>query len=200
MAKRKKEMGDRGKKNEIKTPFYKDWISGQQKRMPIIKFVLGMTVGMILFFAISSTSFFEEKLNLPLVIGYAWLSNMVLNLFGLPTNVAEGTQIVSAAFNINVAKGCDAVSPIILFLTAIAVYPTAFSNKWKWMLLAPLGLGLLNVVRIVSLYLLGVYMPSLFDFAHYEFWQGAFILVTIVTWFYWLLSVLNKNTVEHEIA
>jgi len=192
MAKEKKEKKSNQKKKKSRS-------KSQKSRLPLIKFVLGMVVVMILFFAVSSTEFFENVINLPLVMGYAAVGSFILNIFGLGTEVFEGTRVVSSAFNMNVAKGCDAVSPTILFMAAIAVYPTAFSNKWKWLLLAPFGLGLLNVVRIVSLYLLGVYAPSLFDFAHYEFWQGAFILFTIAAWFYWLLSILNKKQVN-EIA
>lgn len=201
MSKKKKGKKPNNRKNrqEKKVGFFGKWLKNQQQRLPFIKFVLGMTLIMILFFTVSSTEFFENTLNLPLVMGYASIGSMLLNLFGLGTEVVEGTKIVSSAFSMNVAKGCDAVSPTVLFLAAIAVYPTQFSNKWKWLLLAPFGLALLNVVRIVTLYLLGVYAPSFFDFAHYEFWQGVFIVITIAAWFYWLLSVLNKKQ-TNELA
>ena len=150
---------------------------------------------MVVFFTISGTDFFEDTINLPIVLGYAWGGNALLNLFGLDT-MTNGTNIIGNLFKMNIAKGCDAVSPTILFMAAVAVYPTAFSNKWKYLLIAPFAFALLNLVRIVSLYLLGAFAPSFFDFAHYEFWQGAFIILTIIAWFYWLLSILNKDRIN----
>ena len=194
MSKKKKGKKPNSRKNrqEKKVGFFEKWFKNQQQNLPFIKFVLGMALIMILFFAVSSTELFEEYINLPIILGYAWGGNAILNIFGLET-MTEGTHIMGNLFRMNIAKGCDAVSPTVLFMAAVAVYPTTFSNKWKYLLLAPFAFALLNLVRIVNLYLLGAYAPSFFDFAHYEFWQGVFIIITIIAWFYWLLSVLNKN-------
>ena len=66
----------------------------------------------------------------------------------------EYWHISNADFSLNIGRGCDAVSPTILFLGAILVYPTAFANKWKALLIAPFAFALLNLIRIVSLFLL----------------------------------------------
>lgn len=190
MAKKKKT--NKKKKRVQEASAFQKWKNNQQERLPIIKFVLALALCMILFFIVSSTEVFENTINLPIVLGYAWGGNAILNLFGMGT-IADGTHIIGDLFRMNIAKGCDAVSPTVLFMAAVAVYPTAFSNKWKYLLIAPFAFALLNLVRIVNLYLLGAYVPSFFDFAHYEFWQGVFIIITILAWFYWLLSVLNKN-------
>jgi len=153
---------------------------------------------MIAFFSISSTSFFENYINLPIVKVYAQLGSGILNLFGLDTLV-DGTFVKNQLFLMNIGKGCDAVSPTILFMAAILIYPTHFSNKWKWVLIAPLAFGLLNLIRIITLFLIGSYAPSFFDFAHIEFWQGVFILITIIAWFYWLLSVINKKNAHESL-
>lgn len=192
MAKKKSKKKIKQKKQK-QPGFLKQWWESQKERKPILKFVLFLALIMAAFFAVSFTEFFENTINLPLVLIYAKVGNAILNLFGLQTEVVQGTQIVSPLFNMNIAKGCDAISPTALFMAAVAVYPTVFANKWKYLLIAPFAFALLNVVRIVSLYLLGAYAPDFFDFAHYEFWQGVFILLTIIAWFYWLLSVLNKK-------
>ena len=193
MAKKKKKVSK--KKQANKAAPISNWLDSQKERLPILKFALTLALCMVVFFTISGTDFFEDTINLPIVLGYAWGGNALLNLFGLDT-MTNGTNIIGNLFKMNIAKGCDAVSPTILFMAAVAVYPTAFSNKWKYLLIAPFAFALLNLVRIVSLYLLGAFAPSFFDFAHYEFWQGAFIILTIIAWFYWLLSILNKDRIN----
>lgn len=194
MAKKKKKSTQK-RKHAKNDSAIKQWLDSQKERLPILKFVMALALCMAIFFAISGTELFENIINLPIVLGYAWGGNALLNLFGLDT-VTNGTNIIGNLFKMNIAKGCDAVSPTILFMAAVAVYPTSFSNKWKYLLIAPFAFALLNLVRIVSLYLLGAFAPSFFDFAHYEFWQGAFIIVTIIAWFYWLLSILNKDRIN----
>ncbi len=190
--KKKKNKGGKRKQKSSSQGFLKNWMEAQKRRLPMIKFFLGLVLFMIVFFSISNTELFENFINLPIVIGYATVGSALLNIFGLGT-VTEGTHIFGDLFNMNIAKGCDAIAPTVLFLAAVSVYPTNFSNKWKYLLVAPFAFALLNLIRIITLYLLGAYAPSFFDFAHYEFWQGAFILITVLAWFYWLISVVNKN-------
>lgn len=193
MSKKKKsKRGIKKKTQKTDSNFLKKWWDSQQKRKKIIKFVLALTGIMTIYFSFSFTDFFENNINFPILKGYAHVGNSLLHLFGLETFV-EGTYIRNSIFSMNIGKGCDAVSPTILFMTAILIYPTAFSNKWKWLLIAPFAFALLNLVRIISLFLIGSYVPSIFDFAHIEFWQGVFILITILAWFYWLISVINKG-------
>lgn len=188
MAKRKSKK--KGTKKQL-NPWQK-WKAVQEQRKPILIFGFGLAAVMILYFALSYTLFFDNYINHPILKGYAHAGNAILDLIGLATQV-DGTYIKGVSFSMNIGRGCDAVSPTILFIGAVLVYPTAFSNKWKVLLIAPFAFALLNLIRILSLFLLGVYAPSLFDFAHIEFWQGVFILITMMAWFYWLLQVLKKT-------
>ncbi|GAG21353.1 unnamed protein product [marine sediment metagenome] len=43
----------------------------------------------------------------------------------------------------------------------------------------------LNLVRIVTLYLTGLYYRSLFDMMHLDVWQAAFIVLAILFWAGW---------------
>jgi len=193
MAQKKKKRKDSKKKpQEAKSGFLSSWFDKQKKQKPVLKFAVMLALTMGVFFSISFTEFFENNINLPIVKGYAVAGKFLVNLLGLDT-IVEGTHINGELFSMNIGKGCDAVSPTVLFMVAIGVYPTVFANKWKWLIAAPFAFALLNLIRIVSLYLLGAYVPNLFDFAHIEFWQGVFISITVLAWFSWLFSVKNKN-------
>jgi len=194
MSKSKK--GKRRQTKKADSNFLKKWWDGQQKRKHILKFGLALIVIMAIYFSFSYSVFFEHYINFPIISSYAHVGNILFNLFGLET-IVEETYIKNSLFTMNIGKGCDAVSPTILFMAAILIYPTDFSNKWKWLLISPFAFALLNLIRIISLFLIGSYVPSIFDFAHTEFWQGVFILITILAWFYWLISILNKGKGKH---
>jgi exosortase/archaeosortase family protein len=53
-------------------------------------------------------------------------------------------------------------------------------------------LFLLNIVRIASLYIVGIHYPDLFESMHLAIWQVAFIFVAILLWFLWLRYVVSK--------
>jgi len=46
----------------------------------------------------------------------------------------------------------------------------------------------LNLARVVSLYLIGLYAEAYFDLAHDELWAAVFVLATVLITFAWLGS------------
>ena len=60
-------------------------------------------------------------------------------------------------------------------------------------------LFLLNLVRIISLFLTGVYYPDLSDVMHTEVWQVVFILAAVLLWAAWIYySLKNKGHEESK--
>jgi exosortase/archaeosortase family protein len=165
------------------------------RKKSIVLFCIAITVIMAVYFWIYNQPFFDA-VNLPIVKGYAWIGHKVLNLFGQATSFDQ-TVILNKIFSIDISKGCDAVTPTILFLAAVLTFPIGFKLKWPALLIAPLALAALNTIRIVSLFLIGVYAPSFFEFAHIELWQALFIVFCFVGWVYWLVWA-NKQRMNHS--
>lgn len=160
-------------------------------KRPIILFCLALAAIMAIYFWMYNQPFFDI-INLPIVKGYAWIGHKVLNLFGQSTTF-EQTVIMNKIFSIDISKGCDAVTPTILFLAAVLVFPISFKWKTPALIIAPLALAALNIIRIVSLFLIGVYAPDFFEFAHIELWQVIFIVFCFVGWVYWLIWANKKK-------
>ena len=59
-------------------------------------------------------------------------------------------------------------------------------QKGEGIALGILVLYALNLVRTVSLFLVGTYFPGLFDTAHYIVWQSLMILLAIGLWLFWV--------------
>jgi len=99
----------------------------------------------------------------------------------------SGTSISSPAFSVTVDPGCDGIEPIALFVCAVLAFPARFVRKIPGIIAGTLLLAALNFVRVVSLFLIGVYFPRAFAAAHLEVWQAMFILFAVVFWILWLL-------------
>jgi hypothetical protein len=78
-----------------------------QKR-PVLYFVGGFTVLLVVFFVFINSGFFTTRINPHILHANAWISAIIMNLFGLHTHAA-GETIFSPAYSITVARGCDAV-------------------------------------------------------------------------------------------
>lgn len=113
-----------------------------------------------------------------------WTSH-VLNLIGTSTYV-RGTILASDDFAVNVVAECTAVGPLVLFIGAVVAYPASYRAKAIGVVLGLVTLTVINLVRIVSLFLIGAAYPEYLEIAHLLVWQTAIILLAIVLWLVWV--------------
>jgi exosortase/archaeosortase family protein len=159
---------------------WKSWLSA---KAPVLLFSVKFGGLILLLYALLSLPFFEQMLYVYLKAN-AWISNAVLLALGQGTHVSEVT-IASANFAIAVRRGCDAVEPTWLLCAAILAFPSLFVRKLVGISIGIISLQLLNMVRIVTLFLIGLHFPALFATAHLEIWPMIFILIAITLFVGW---------------
>jgi exosortase H (IPTLxxWG-CTERM-specific) len=152
---------------------------------PILKFVLVFALLLALFYAASLAPVFKRTLFPAYLRGYASAASWILNLLGQHTT-APDTVISSWRFSVDIHRGCDAVDPTALFVAAVLAFPVAWRRKLPGVAIGVALLALLNLVRVVSLFLVGVYFPRVFELTHAEIWQTCFILAALVLWALWI--------------
>ena len=194
MAKKsKKKAISKGKKNK---PASTKWKEKWEKNKTSYIFIGSILVFGIFSFWLTSQEWFETAAQ-PLLNFYADISNTILNLLGQDTK-STGETISSGGFSIQIKKGCDAIAPMILYTLSILFFPVAFSKKPKGILIGIILLFLLNIVRIVSLFLTGKYVKSLFDLMHTDVWQILFIIFTLYLWLVWLRKVTADDQPQSD--
>ena len=105
----------------------------------------------------------------------------------LGTDVAvRGTVVASDAFAYRIVAECTLLGPLVLYLAAVLAYPASLASKAAGMALGVLAIGGLNLVRLVSLFYVGTYMPQHLDVAHLVIWQGVMVLSVVMLWLYWV--------------
>ena len=108
-----------------------------------------------------------------------------LNLLGTSTRV-DGTILSSGTFVVDIVAECTAVGPLVLFIGAVAAYPSPLRAKSLGVLLGLVVLSAVNLVRIISLFLIGSAYPEYLEVAHLLVWQTAIILFAIILWLFWV--------------
>ena len=152
-----------------------------------------------LFYILILTPIFDQWLYAYLGAN-ARVANGILNLMGQDTHVSEIT-IRAARYAITVRRGCDAIEPSWFFCAALLAFPARLGRKVLGILMGAILLQILNLVRIVSLFYVGLYHPIFFDAAHVEIWPAVFIVVTISFWIGWI-SWMGRSvpTASHAAA
>jgi exosortase H (IPTLxxWG-CTERM-specific) len=109
----------------------------------------------------------------------------ILNCLGQESHASEIT-IRSARFAIRVQRGCDAIEPSWFFCAGLISFPAPAIHKITGIVLGVLLMQLLNLVRIVSLYFIGLNHPGFFRAAHVEIWPAVFIVAVVLLWIGWI--------------
>jgi len=138
-----------------------------------------------LFYLVWATRFFQENFVKYVAIAYAKATGLLLKVLQVPVFIA-GDSVGDSAFMVSIKNGCDGIEAMAILLFAILVYPTSWINRFKGFVIGFACLVALNFIRIVSLYFIGVHIPSLFEVMHVSVWQVIFILTPLVIIFKWV--------------
>jgi len=152
-------------------------------------FIFGVLLG--LFYVVTLSKLFYAYFFPWYIQLNANLSGAILKCLCQDITVA-GECIFSSGFSIKIVRGCDAVEPIALFICAVLAFPAPFTRKIPGIIAGSVLMAILNSIRIVSLFLIGVHFPQLFNIMHLDVWQGLFIVFSIILWVLWLLWAMQR--------
>ena len=120
--------------------------------------------------------------------GFAGATCFLLNLLGNGTWVVEQT-VRSGGFSIEVIPACTGVFVSAVFLSAVMAYPTRPIAKLVGASLGILSIACVNVIRLVTLFYIGTYLPGLLDVAHLVVWQSLVIVFALILWLLWVEKI-----------
>jgi exosortase H (IPTLxxWG-CTERM-specific) len=155
------------------------WLDGKY-----LKFVALGTLVFLFLRVLVTWSRFEEHLIIPYLSCSTRVSVVVLGWLGRDVE-ARGLVLASESFAVEIRRGCDAIEPATLFAAAVLAAPFARGRKLRGLLIGGAVLSAANIVRIVSLYLVGAWDRHAFLWMHVAVWQAAFVALVILLWWIW---------------
>ena len=154
-------------------------------KRPVLRAVLVFGVLMGLFYGCIHSPYVGDDYLQPYLGFVARVTGGILRVLGHDATV-HGALITSPDFSVEIVSGCDAVEPVAAFAAAVLASPASLWLKIPVILAGSVTLLLINFVRIVSLFYIGIYFPKALDIMHFDVWQAAFIVLAFCLWAIWI--------------
>jgi len=162
--------------------------SKSKLKTPVIKELIRLYAsfgGAILFFIIAfQFNFVHENVVVPFTSIVAYCSSILMNIFGAASKVT-GNTLSNSKFSINVVDGCNGIYATAILISGVVAYPSRLSQKAIGVLLGFTAVFLMNLVRVISLFYLGLHFPDIFQEVHVYVWQPIIIIWAIIVWDFW---------------
>ncbi len=129
----------------------------------------------------------QRAVIIPFTEFLALASGWLIKLFDSQV-VTYGVVIQSTAnsFGVEIAAGCNGVEATIILVAAILAFPAPWKYKLIGIASGFLAIQGLNLVRIISLFYLGQWNMTAFEWAHLYVWQALIMLDALIVWLVWI--------------
>jgi exosortase H (IPTLxxWG-CTERM-specific) len=150
---------------------------------------------------ISFTVIALKPVNDGIVVPYttliAKISGNVLRLLGEDMTI-NGCVLRSPRFAVTIYNGCNGLITSLIFVSGVLAFPARWSAKIIGVLGGLLSIQIINLIRIVSLFYIGIYLPRFFSQSHIFIWQSLVILAGVTLWIVWahLFAAVPKAKIE----
>lgn len=146
---------------------------------------------LILFLSILGISFTVialQPVNDAFVVPYttfiAKIAGTILGLFGEDITI-NGCLLRSPRFAVTIYNGCNGLITSLIFISGVLAFPARWPAKIIGVGGGLLAIQMINMVRIISLFYIGIYLPKLFNSSHIFIWQSLVILAGVTLWIVW---------------
>jgi exosortase H (IPTLxxWG-CTERM-specific) len=146
----------------------------------LILFLLILGVG----FTVVALRTVDTAVVTPYTAWIARMSGSVLRVFGEEAAV-NGCVVSSPRFAVTIYNGCNGLITSLIFISGVLAFPARWSAKLIGVVGGLVAIQLINLVRILSLFYIGVFLPQHFNDAHIFIWQSLVILFGISLWIVW---------------
>ncbi len=145
---------------------------------------------------VSQTEFYKKSY----LVVLAQISALVLRGIGYTINVTgrllECPECPLSAFSLKIVPGCDGMEALALFCAAVLASPVSLRSRLVFAAIGSAGVFIINILRIVTLFLVGAHFPKRFELLHWDLWPGLLILVIMSSWMIWARRAFRAHVRE----
>jgi len=89
-------------------------------------------------------------------------------------------------FAVSIEAGCNGVEAGIILVAAILAFPSRWREKLIGIVVGLATIQALNLLRIISLFYIGQWNRTFFEWAHLYVWQTLIMLDVLIVFLLWL--------------
>lgn len=98
---------------------------------------------------------------------------------------ANGTILAQSSYAVDVKNGCNGIEALALLIAAVGAFPAPWKSRLTMMVTGSVLLVAVNIVRIVSLFVILRDYPRAFEFMHVVVWQVVLFLLIVAFFVKW---------------
>ena len=152
---------------------------------PAGSFLLRYVVILVVGFGVLAAKPVNDHVVEPYTTFVAHEARIVLNVFGEGATVV-GQTLRSPRFAVVIYNGCNGLEAMLIFVCGVLAFPSPWRRKLLGIALGFLAIQVVNILRVVSLFYVGVLKPEWFSTAHVFVWQSVIILFGVLLWVLWV--------------
>jgi exosortase H (IPTLxxWG-CTERM-specific) len=158
---------------------------GDNRRTATLRF-LGIFFAIVaVYYSFTLSPWIDAHVLYPVMKVSARGTSVLLGFIGVKTTV-EGVEVRGADYTVAVRRGCDPLEPIVLFSAGVIAFPAPWRRRLPAVVVAIAAFFAMNLVRLVSLYLLGANKSLMLESFHLWCWPAFFIICSLGLWVLWL--------------
>ena len=167
----------------------------------MLRFGVLFAVIVVALFAAELTPPGQEFIVAPWTALVAKVATSAMSAFD-PGVVAAGPTIIQRAngFTVTILAGCNGIEAMIVLGAALIAYPAPLRHKVIGLVVGVVAIQALNLVRIVSLFYIGQWNLTVFEWAHLYAWQVLIMLDALIVWLLWLKTLPRAPFPEGRAA
>ena len=153
----------------------------------MLRFIILFLLYLAILFPLELVPPVDQYVILPFTAAIAKVSVWIVSLFDAHA-VAHGKilQSTTTGFAISIERGCNGVEAVIILVSAMLAFPAPWKNRLAGIALGFIAIQALNLVRIISLFYLGQWNQTWFEWFHLYLWQALIVLDALVAFLVWL--------------
>ncbi|HHT9135589.1 MAG TPA: hypothetical protein ACFYD2_11885 [Candidatus Avalokitesvara rifleensis] len=137
--------------------------------------------------------------NYFLTCSTARVTAVILCAFGVNAD-ATGPLVWNRDFRMEVILQCIGIYETAILSSCILAHHTTVKKKAIGLVLGFATVYSFTILRLVLLFLAGVFYPSYFGFTHYYLFNATALIIILYVWMFWLDKVVKGEKVENGLV
>ena len=161
----------------------------------MLRFFILFIVILAALFAAELTSPVQRAVVVPWTEALVRISAGLITFFDPHVAVSGNVlQSTSNSFAISVRAGCNGVEAAMILIAAMLAFPASWKHRVIGILAGLTAVQLLNIVRVISLFYLGQWNMTVFDWAHSYLWPALIMLDVLIVWMIWIRTLPRASS------
>lgn len=165
----------------------------------MLRFLILFLLLQVTLFSFEMMPWAQQWLVLPWTNALANISAWLMQW--LDTGVVTFGKVIQSTqnqFAISIEAGCNGIEAMIVLLAAILAFPSSWTYKLLGLLWGFIAIQGINLVRIVSLFYLGQWNYTWFEWAHLYIWQALIMLDALIVFLIWVRYLPSADSMSER--